>query len=48
MLFLKEGRVVACGRPDAVLSRALLAEVYGMDVAGYLAGALGRWKELLQ
>ena len=48
MLFLKDGRVAACGRPDAVLSRELLAEVYGMDVASYLAGALGRWKELLQ
>ena len=47
MMFLKEGRVAAAGRPQEIISPGLLREVYGMDVAGYLTGALRRWEELL-
>lgn len=46
ILVLKEGRVAAFGETEKVLTRALLTEVYGMDVTGHMCTALERWRAI--
>ncbi|MFV0401975.1 MAG: ABC transporter ATP-binding protein [Oscillospiraceae bacterium] len=46
LLLLKEGEVAAFGPAEDVLTPALLEKVYGIDVAGYMAGALRRWQQI--
>lgn len=43
-LLLHEGQPVAMGGNDDVLTRQRLAEVYGMDVYGWMHGLLQRWQ----
>lgn len=47
MLFMKQGRAAACGAADKVLSRRILQEVYGMDVAAYMKESQKKMEELL-
>ena len=45
VLLLDRGRVAASGEIGAALTRERLAEVYGMDVVGWLREMLCRWDE---
>lgn len=46
VLLLKEGRCLAYGKVEDVLSPQNLQEAYDMDVHGYLAESYGRWQKL--
>ncbi len=45
-LLLKDGHAVACGPPTEALTPARLGEVFDMDVAAYMLGALKRWESI--
>ena len=46
VLVMQEGHVVAEGARQEVLSARLLEDVFGMDVAAYMKGALARWETI--
>lgn len=43
LVLMHEGRVAAIGPPKDVLQAERLQAVFGMDVTGYMLGALARW-----
>ncbi len=47
LVLLKDGRVLAAGPGDQVLSRSLLQRVYGMDVPAYMLRREDFWKTLI-
>ncbi len=47
LVFLQDGRVLAAGPGDQVLSRSLLQRVYGMDVPAYMLRREDFWRSLL-
>ncbi|MCI6698299.1 MAG: ABC transporter ATP-binding protein [Lachnospiraceae bacterium] len=47
LVLLKDGRVLAAGPGDQVLSRSLLQSVYGMDVPAYMLRREDFWKTLI-
>ena len=44
VLFMKDGRLLGAGRFDRIASRALLQDVFGMDVAAYMLQSLEKWR----
>lgn len=46
VLFMKEGNSCACGPIEEIITRALLKDVYGMDIAAYLDEEYDSWKKL--
>lgn len=46
ILFMKDGEKKAFGPMEAIGSRALLQDVYGMDLAGYMDQEYENWKRL--
>lgn len=46
VLFMKEGSRCAFGKIEQIMSRSLLKEVYGMDIAAYLDQEHDNWKKL--
>ncbi len=47
LVLLQDGRVLAAGPGDQVLSRKLLQRVYGMDVPAYMLRREDFWKTLI-
>ena len=43
ILVMKDGEIQADGKPDEIISRGLLNNVYGMDVANYMKSSLKIW-----
>ncbi len=43
VLLLKDGRIIAAGRADEVLTPDILMQGYGVDVCGFMREALGKW-----
>jgi len=48
IMVMKDGEIQARGKPCDIVSSGLLAGVYEMDVAGYMAESLQMWESLKQ
>ena len=46
VLLMREGRIVAQGRFSDIADAALLREVYGTDIAGFMRDSFDRWRDL--
>ena len=44
MLFMKDGRLQSGGKFDEIATRAFLADLFDMDIAGYMTDSLEKWK----
>lgn len=47
MLFMKEGRLMGCGKFDEIAHGDFLQSVYGMDVARYMRESFAKWQNVL-
>jgi len=46
ILVINNGKVAAHGKTDEIITEALLYEVYGIDVVGYMRQSLKRWEKI--
>ena len=46
LLFIKDGRIAGMGTAETTLHKGFLQQVYDMDVAEYMLGALKKWEQV--
>jgi len=46
MAFMKDGRLVGCGRFADIATRAFLTDLFDMDIAAYMTESLAHWKRV--
>ena len=46
LLFIKDGRIAGMGAAETTLHKGFLQQVYDMDVAEYMLGALKKWEQV--